>query len=126
MQRAGILLPLLLSAALPLFGQNPQRILGAPSPDASLHEYHFPGGGDDIVRVFYLKHANSPQQLQEVVTLVRSIADVRRLYTYNELRAFAARGTADQIALVAWLVEQLDQPVKSESPAKPPHAPPAR
>jgi hypothetical protein len=126
MQTTRILLPLLLSAVLPLLGQNPQRILGAPNPDAALHEYHFPGGGDDIVRVFYLNHANTPQQLQEVVTLVRSIADVRRLFTYNELRAFAARGTADQIALVSWLVEQLDQPVKSDSRAKPSHAPPAR
>ncbi len=126
MQTTRILFPLLFSAVLPLLGQNPQRILGAPNPDAALHEYHFPGGGDDIVRVFYIKHANTPQELQEIVTLVRSVADVRRLFTYNELRAFAARGTADQIALVAWLVEQLDQPVKSDSPAKPPHAPPAR
>jgi hypothetical protein len=38
---------------------------------------------DDIVRVFRLAHAPTPRALQEIATIVRSTADIRRLFTYN-------------------------------------------
>ncbi len=126
MQKTGLSLIFVLLSTLPVFGQAVRETHGADKPEAAPHEYKLPGGGDDTVRVFYLKHADTPEQLQEIVTLVRSIADVRRMFTYNALRAFAARGTADQLALVSWLVEQLDQPAKFSAPPRPPHAPEAR
>jgi hypothetical protein len=42
--------------------------------------------------------------------LLRTIADVRRVFTYNTPRAVAVRGTADQIALAAWLFDRVDRP----------------
>jgi len=69
------------------------------------HEYALPGG-DDIVRVFFLTHTGTPQELQEVAVQVRTTTQVRRLFTYNAPRAMALRGTADQIAMAERLIKE--------------------
>jgi hypothetical protein len=71
------------------------------------HEYRTPGTGDDVVRVFYVITAPTVQDFQEVSTLVRTISDMRRVFTYNGRYALAARGTAAQIGLAEWLVKEL-------------------
>src|SRR5207247_1168482 len=78
-------------------------------------EYGMPSGSEDVVRVFYLAHTGTVQSLQEVATLVRSIGDIRRMFTYNRPRAIAMRGTADQAALAQWLFGELDKLVKDQS-----------
>ena len=82
--------------------------------DSAKLEYRMPGGGDDVVRVFYLAHTETVQNLQEVVTVVRSTADIRRLFTYNAPGAVALRGTSDQAALAEWLLGELDKPVNTK------------
>jgi hypothetical protein len=82
------------------------------------YEYRDPNGRDDnVVRVFYLTHTTTVQDFQEVAVLTRSIADIRRVFTCNAPRALAVRGTADQVALAEWLVNQLDQPAHEQSSA---------
>jgi hypothetical protein len=76
-----------------------------PSP-IGRHEYRLPGGGDDVVRVFYLTHAETAQRLQEIAT---SMAEIRRLFIYNAPRAMAVRGTAGQIALADRLIQERDK-----------------
>jgi hypothetical protein len=78
-------------------------------------EYRLPGSGENVLRVFYLRHTETIQDFQELVVLVRSITDTRRVFTYSSPRAVATRGTADQIALAEWLFNQLDRP--SDQPA---------
>ncbi len=65
---------------------------------------------DQVVKVFYLKNITSPQEFQEVVTAVRSITDIRRIFTYNEQSAAVVRGSADQIALAEKIFHDLDKP----------------
>ena len=77
---------------------------------ATTNTYQMPGGGDDIVRVFYLTHVGSVPEFQELVTLMRTITDIRRAFTYNKVKAVATRGTADEIAFAEWLLNELDQP----------------
>lgn len=75
------------------------------------HEYHMTAGfqfDDSDTRIFYLTHAATAQDFQEVATTIRSIADIRRVFTYNAPRALVIRGATEQIALAAWLVNQLD------------------
>jgi len=95
------------------------RQMDVPSNGAlsGVHEYRPSTGGDDVVRVFYLSHTRTPQDLQEIVTTVRSVADVPRLFVYNALKAVAARGNSRQISLAAWLVDQLDRPADVAAPA---------
>ena len=68
---------------------------------------------DNVVKVFYLKNITSVQEFQEIVTAVRSVTDIRRMFTYNAQNAVMARGTPDQIALAEKLFSDLDKP-KSE------------
>jgi hypothetical protein len=72
------------------------------------HEYRVPGTTDDLVRLFYLTDTATVQDFQEAATLVRTIADFRRAFTYNEPRAFVVRGTAAQIGLAEWLLKELE------------------
>ena len=84
-------------------------------PDSATHQYQPFNDPDELVRVFYLKNPSSVQQTQEIATLLRSTGDIRRLFTYNALKALAVRGTSTQIALTEWLVNELDQPVDAPS-----------
>jgi len=71
------------------------------------HEYRTPGTSDDVVRVFYVITAPTVQDFQEAATLVRTISDIRRVFTYNGRNALMVRGTDAQIGLAEWLVKEL-------------------
>jgi hypothetical protein len=71
------------------------------------HEYRPQGASDDVVRVFYLITAPTTQDFQEISTLVRTISDIRRVFTYNARNALMVRGTEAQIALADWLVTEI-------------------
>jgi hypothetical protein len=62
-----------------------------------------------VVRVFYVMHAETPREIQELATTVRSISGIFRLFTYSASRAMALRGTADQMAIAEWLFNDLDK-----------------
>lgn len=96
-----------------LFGEL-DKPAGQPSQGGYSHEYKMPGS-NDVVRVFYLRNTEPAVQFQELATLVRSLADARKLYTYNALRAMAVRGTPEQMALLEWLFQQLDKPTDPQS-----------
>lgn len=68
-----------------------------------------------MARVFALTYPETPQQLQEIVTLIRSIGDIQKLFVYSERRAVALRAKAEQVALAAWLVSELDKPVNGQA-----------
>jgi hypothetical protein len=94
-----------------------QMDLPANGPLSGVHEYRPAAGSDDVVRVFYLTHASTVQELQQIVTTVRSVADIPRVFIYNALNAVAVRGTNQQVSLAAWLVDQLNQPANVAAPA---------
>ncbi|MGE5644757.1 MAG: cohesin domain-containing protein [Acidobacteriota bacterium] len=68
---------------------------------------------DNVVRVFYLSNLTTPQELQEISTVIRTVADVKKVFTYASMNAIIVRGTPDQITLADKLVYDLDKP-KSE------------
>ena len=84
-------------------------LFGEMGKPAAPFEFRMPEGGD-VVRIFYFPHSPTSQDLQEIVTLVRATAQFRLVFTYNETRALAVRGSAGQIALAEWLVDELDKP----------------
>ena len=47
---------------------------------------------EQVMKVFYLTNVTTPQELQEIVTAVRSVADIQRLFVYNAQNAIIARG----------------------------------
>jgi len=81
---------------------NPARQPSVP------HEYRVPGNPDDVVRIFYITSAPTIQDFQEIATLVRTITNIRRVFTYNAPKALVIRGTVTQIGLAEWLVKELE------------------
>ncbi|HEY3738596.1 MAG TPA: hypothetical protein VGL53_02070 [Bryobacteraceae bacterium] len=65
---------------------------------------------DDVVKVFYIKNATSVQEFQEVATAVRSVTEIRRVYTYNAQKAILVRGPADAVLLAEKLIQDIDKP----------------
>ena len=63
-----------------------------------------------MVKVFYIRNATTVQELQEIATTVRSIAEIRRAFTYNALNAIMVRDTADKVALAEKLISDIDKP----------------
>jgi hypothetical protein len=79
-------------------------------PSASKLEYRLKDEPENLVRIFHLAHAESPQVLNELAALLRTATWVRRLFVSNGQKAIVIRGTAEQIDDAAWLIERLDQP----------------
>src|SRR5579863_7578823 len=65
---------------------------------------------DEVVKVFYLKNPTSTQEFSEMVTAVRSVTDVRRMFQFNAENAIVVRDTVDKVALVEKLLHDLDKP----------------
>ncbi len=65
----------------------------------------------DLVWVCYLKYAQTPRQLQEIVNAVRSLTEMNRMFPYSPLFAVAARDAEWKIAAAQWLIQELDKPV---------------
>jgi hypothetical protein len=92
----------------------------APFPaNSAEHEYNMQGTADDLVRVFYWAHCETQQNQQEVMTAIRTVENIRRLFPYPSRRALTVRGTAADIALAEWLVNELDWPVNAQSSPPP-------
>ena len=68
---------------------------------------------DDVVKVFYVTNATTVQEFQEIATAIRTVAEIRRVFTYNAQRAMIVRDTVDKVALAEKLIQDLDKP-KSE------------
>ncbi len=68
---------------------------------------------EHVARVFYLQNLTSAQELQEVMTAMRAVTDVRKVMPINSQSAIVVRGTADQVALAEKVLLDLDRP-KSE------------
>lgn len=65
---------------------------------------------EQVTRVFYLSNVSTPQEMQEILNTVRSMADLQRVMQYSTQYAIIARGEADKIALAAALIADLDKP----------------
>jgi hypothetical protein len=78
-------------------------------PWPTTQEYPVPHAGDDDVRVFYFKGLK-PAQLQQIVNMMRTIADVTRIYQSLQADALAVRGTSAQISASGWMAATITQP----------------
>jgi len=62
------------------------------------------------VKVFYLQNIQSDTELNEVVTALRTVADLQKVVPYKGQNAIIARGEADKIELASRIVSSLDKP----------------
>jgi hypothetical protein len=80
---------------------RPPRASGA-KPWASA-VYRGPATPGEVLRVFYVQGGTPVPQLQEAATVIRSLVELRRLFTYNQAGAIVARGTPEQIEAAEWV-----------------------
>ena len=65
---------------------------------------------ENVTKVFYLQNVSTPAELQEIVNVVRTAADINRVFPYNAQFALVVRGEADRVELAAKLIRDLDKP----------------
>lgn len=65
---------------------------------------------DEVVKTFYVTNATSAQEFQEIATAVRTVADIRRVFTYNAQKAMIVRGSVDAVELAEKMIHDLDKP----------------
>jgi general secretion pathway protein D len=62
-----------------------------------------------VIRTFYLSNLSQPNELQDLVNILRTLLDTQRLQQFPSQQAVVVRGTPDQIALAEKLIEDLDK-----------------
>src|SRR5262249_35733198 len=87
---------------------SPRSIFITNDTPAKRHDYE-----EQVTRVFYLANVISPQEIQEIINVVRSVADLQKVFPYSSQFAIIARGEAERIALAEKVIQDLDKP-KSE------------
>jgi hypothetical protein len=61
------------------------------------------------VHVYFVKHVESAENLEELVILVRSVGNIHRLFrTAGQPMAIGMRGSAEELGLADWLLQKLD------------------
>jgi general secretion pathway protein D len=62
-----------------------------------------------VIRTFYLNNLSQPNELQDLVNILRTLLDTQRLQQFPSQQAIVVRGTPDQIAMAQKLIEDLDK-----------------
>ena len=74
---------------------------------------------DDVARVFRFEHTLTRESVQEISTVVRSIAEIRQAYANAEARSLTAQASPEQVELAEWVVKELDRPAAAQGGASP-------
>jgi general secretion pathway protein D len=65
---------------------------------------------EEVTKIFYLTNVTSQQDMNDVLTAVRTVADCTRLFASQSQNAIVAKCTADRMALADKIVHDLDKP----------------
>lgn len=65
---------------------------------------------EQVVKVFYLSNVTTAQEMQEMLTVIRTVVDVQKVFNYTAQNALIIRAEADTMALVEKLIADLDKP----------------
>src|SRR6185312_5881734 len=65
---------------------------------------------EQVVKVFYLTNPTTPQEIQEMLTTLRTIFDIQKVFNYTSQNALIVRCDADTMALVEKEIADLDKP----------------
>jgi len=85
--------------------------------DNAVHEYALPSG--DIGRVNFVPNVQTPQDMQELLTVLRTVADVQKIFTFTSNHAIILRGPAWEVAFAEWIIDQVNQPKQQKPDTNP-------
>ncbi len=69
------------------------------------HDY-----AEQVVRVFYLSNITAPTEMNEILTVLRTVVDVQKVFQAAAQNALVVRADADTMAIVEKLISDLDKP----------------
>src|SRR5437773_1197199 len=80
-------------------------------------EFRVPVGPEPVARVYYLINTTSAQGLQEIITVIRTVAEIQKIFSFTPARVLAFRGSADEVELADWLARKMDLSVTAQGHA---------
>ncbi len=80
---------------------------GSPEPGGAPKLHQFTTAEGDKVEIFYLDPAVKPQEFQEIITVLRQVLEVNRLFNYTARRAIVLQAPPDQAEASEWLIPRL-------------------
>ena len=85
--------------------------------DSGLHEYRLPSG--DIGRVGFLSNVQTAQSVQQLLSIVRVVADVQKILILTSNHAIVLRGHDWVVAFAEWIIGQIDQSIQQKADPTP-------
>jgi hypothetical protein len=83
----------------------------SPAHLPSTAQYEIPTGrcGNGLAEVAFLKYPRSQSGLYEIVTTIRTVADVQMIFTHTSApQGITFRGCTSNVQLAGWLFHQID------------------
>jgi hypothetical protein len=77
-------------------------------PSGERYGFGGPGGSGEVVEVAFLKHPRTETGLNEAVTAVRSMANIRYIFTRSSPQGMVFRGSADQVQSAERILQEID------------------
>ncbi len=65
---------------------------------------------EEVVKTFYLTNVATPQEMQEIMTAIRGLTDLRRMFPVNSMNALVIRGPEAKVALAEKVINDVDKP----------------
>jgi general secretion pathway protein D len=65
---------------------------------------------EEVVKTFYLTNVATPQEMQEIMTAIRGLTDLRRMFPVNSMNALVIRGPEAKLALAEKVINDVDKP----------------
>jgi hypothetical protein len=91
--------------------------------NVAAREYQLQPGGSPVddrapaARIYYLPNNATSRDVQEVLTNLRTVIDIQKVFSITQPKMLAIRGTAASLDRAEWLIQKLDAPVGSQNPA---------
>jgi hypothetical protein len=85
--------------------------------DNAVYEYRLPSG--EVGRVIFAPGIETPPGVQELLTVLRTVADVRKIFTFTSNHAVVLSGPDWEIAFAEWIIDQLNQSMQQKPDATP-------
>ena len=63
-----------------------------------------------VLKVFYLQNISNDAELNELVSMLRTVADLQKVSAYKGQNAIIARGEADRVELAEKIINDIDKP----------------
>lgn len=81
-----------------------------PRPTATVREFKMNDSNLGTAVVYGLAHTDDARSVLEIMTTLRAVGDIAKVFIVTAPRMLAVSGSASDVQLAEWLISELDQP----------------